>query len=1274
MKKIFFGIICFLITINIFGQAVDGQDVHSGIFDNISYRSAIPLTNDLQVVYLGAMNDAIAPGQAKEECDAATTTNITRSGASQTIDGFAAVAGTRILVKDQTTASENGVFVVASGSWTRATDMDSWSEIYHSSVFILNGTDNSGATYTSSMASTGTLNSDVISWNKSAQIVLPDLTAYDINNFSTARKKIFVTQGSTTDSTDAIFTTGALTETVTGLEFSGSGVMVDGTKTLAVTSGYTIPTTTQITNAGTAYNDKINSLAFSGTTTKTLTLTQQDGGTVSGSFSDLTTESDPIYAADSSFLKTGVRSWNSSIAKNIDASDTTRWSSDNSTINEIQTLSYTGSTGVLSISSSNNITVPLATTSVRGLMSSVDKLELDSIQLSDAAYSSGWNNSLKLPTQNALYDILNTLSTVGGYNTSVTWNSSTNVLSVLDGGGTKSDTITGFLESEVDGSITNEGSLSVGVGDVNSSIINSNTSGSSSVTLLGTSDISITESGNSITVDAVGLEPSISKGTGFAKYSTGTGLWSWDNSTYSVSTHTHSEYMPYTGGTFSGKVTFPVSSSSAASLRIPSGFAPTSASQGDVYTDASGVYVYLAGTGWVNLYSSAGSYVLPIATSSVLGGVKVGSLVGLSMTGAGLDNLELNVNNLNSVSPATGDYVAIYDISGSLMKKSTLGDILALIGGGMVYPGSGIPLSTGSSWGTSITNNSTNWNTAYSWGNHAGLYTPLAHKTTEDALNGLVKVNGAGSYSAVTDNSSNWNSAYSWGNHSGLYTPIAHKTTEDAINGIIKCNGSGTYSALTDNSSNWNLGYTWRLTTVNPTLPITATLSSNTLFVGINAATTSAAGSMSAADKLKLNGIAYGATNYTHPTGDGNLHVSATSTTSNGKVLTAGATAGSFGWQSIPSSMVYPAAGIAVSTGSAWGTSITDASSYWNTAYTYRLTSASGTAPLTLTLSANQLTGSVATVTTSADGLMTSADKVKLNGIANYANNYTHPSGDGYLHVPVTGTTSLGKVLTAGATAGFLTWETPPTANSTTNGYLSSSNWTTFNNKQAALVSGTNIKTINGSSILGSGDLTITGGGVGTSSNSELLYNNSGNVDGTEFVKISNGNILIGSEDEFATFTNTGGTNNSVIYYSGKGWTNSQNNYASGFSYAENYDLNTYNSLSTQFQTRMGVNGYGNIMVGELTLNVYDVTTDHYQIVTYHIYVNAKNLSTNTSGSFSLVSRSGSSQLNLASISSITFNASSQQFTIDYSNCYESIYDRVLVGINIKGNLMSSIY
>jgi hypothetical protein len=37
----------------------------------------------------------------------------------------------------------------------------------------------------------------------------------------------------------------------------------------------------------------------------------------------------------------------------------------------------------------------------------------------------------------------------------------------------------------------------------------------------------------------------------------------------------------------------------------------------------------------------------------------------------------------------------------------------------MVYPSAGIPMSTGSAWGTSITDNSVNWDIAYGWGNHA---------------------------------------------------------------------------------------------------------------------------------------------------------------------------------------------------------------------------------------------------------------------------------------------------------------------------------------------------------------------------------------------------------------------------------------------------------------------------------------------------------------------------------------------------------------------------
>jgi hypothetical protein len=68
-----------------------------------------------------------------------------------------------------------------------------------------------------------------------------------------------------------------------------------------------------------------------------------------------------------------------------------------------------------------------------------------------------------------------------------------------------------------------------------------------------------------------------------------------------------------------------------------------------------------------------------------------------------------------------------------------------------------------------------------------------------------------------------------------------------------------------------------------------------------------------------------------------------------------------------------------------------------------------------------------------------------------------------------------------------------PTASATTRGALSSANWSTFNSKQAALVSGTNIKTVNGNSLLGSGNVNIGpkllgwSGGLGTTTSGTAI-------------------------------------------------------------------------------------------------------------------------------------------------------------------------------------------
>jgi hypothetical protein len=71
---------------------------------------------------------------------------------------------------------------------------------------------------------------------------------------------------------------------------------------------------------------------------------------------------------------------------------------------------------------------------------------------------------------------------------------------------------------------------------------------------------------------------------------------------------------------------------------------------------------------------------------------------------------------------------------------------------------------------------------------------------------------------------------------------------------------------------------------------------------------------------------------------------------------------------------------------------------------------------------------SIPAATALVNGYATSTQISKLDGIEANANNYSHPTGDGNLHVPANSTTNSGKVLTAGAVAGTYTWETPAAA------------------------------------------------------------------------------------------------------------------------------------------------------------------------------------------------------------------------------------------------------
>jgi hypothetical protein len=80
-------------------------------------------------------------GAIKSPVKYATTANITLSG-EQSIDGTA-TSTSRVLVKNQTTSSQNGIYVTATGAWARSTDMSTGSTIEGGTmVYVTDGTVN----------------------------------------------------------------------------------------------------------------------------------------------------------------------------------------------------------------------------------------------------------------------------------------------------------------------------------------------------------------------------------------------------------------------------------------------------------------------------------------------------------------------------------------------------------------------------------------------------------------------------------------------------------------------------------------------------------------------------------------------------------------------------------------------------------------------------------------------------------------------------------------------------------------------------------------------------------------------------------------------------------------------------------------------------------------------------------------------------------------------------------------------------------------------------
>ena len=119
--------------------------------------------------------DSVAQGiDIKQSVRVATTQNITLSG-TQTIDGIQVVQGNRVLVKNQTDASQNGIYVVQQGAWTRSTDANTNDKVHPGMfTFVEEGTTNQDSGWvlvTDQPITLGTTNLEFEQFSGAGQIV-----------------------------------------------------------------------------------------------------------------------------------------------------------------------------------------------------------------------------------------------------------------------------------------------------------------------------------------------------------------------------------------------------------------------------------------------------------------------------------------------------------------------------------------------------------------------------------------------------------------------------------------------------------------------------------------------------------------------------------------------------------------------------------------------------------------------------------------------------------------------------------------------------------------------------------------------------------------------------------------------------------------------------------------------------------------------------------------------------------------------------------------------
>jgi len=363
----------------------------TGVFTNVSTTtgtiSTAPVGNTdiANKLYVDSIAQGLNPKQAVK---CSTTANITLSGL-QTIDTYTTLAGDRVLVKNQSTSSENGIYIANSSAWTRATDMDVWSEVPGAYTVILNGAQ-AQTGWVCTASDTGTIGVTAMPWvqfSGSATYYAGTGLSLAANTFSITNTGVTAaTKGSASKTVTATVNAQGQLTSLTDQDIAIAGTQItSGTIDSARLSGsYTGITGVGTVSTGTWQASTI-SVSYGGTGATTLT------GYVKGNGTSAFSASSTIPNTDI----TGLGTMSTQDASNVAITGGSAalgtlktlgltgylYGNDTSAVSASTTIPNTAITGLgtMSTQNANNVAI------TGGTISGLTQLETDYIQFDTAA-------------------------------------------------------------------------------------------------------------------------------------------------------------------------------------------------------------------------------------------------------------------------------------------------------------------------------------------------------------------------------------------------------------------------------------------------------------------------------------------------------------------------------------------------------------------------------------------------------------------------------------------------------------------------------------------------------------------------------------------------------------------------------------------------------------------------------------------------------------------------------------------------------------------------